>query len=58
MESTDNKDSTAPIFPIGTPGKPWSAEEQAEWLATRKVHRSYKEEVLDKLMAMKDKFNV
>ena len=58
MESIDKKDLTAPVCPIGTPGKPWTADERAEWLATRKVQRSYKDEVLDKLMTMKDKFNV
>ena len=59
MESTDNKDSAVletAQFPIGTLGKPWGVEERAEWLSTRKVQRSYKEEVLDKLMEMKEKF--
>ena len=57
MELPDNKDLNAP-FPIGTPGKPWSTEELAEWLATRKIQRSYKTEVLDKLEPLKEKFNV
>ena len=43
---------------IGTPGKPWGDEERAEWLNTRKVERSYKDEVLDKLLPMKDKFTI
>ena len=36
------------FYPIGTPGKPWTDDERNEWKATRKYHRSYKEEVLNK----------
>ena len=36
-------------FPIGSPGKPWGDAEKKKWRATRKVQRSYKEQVLDKL---------
>ena len=43
-------------FPIGKVGEPWGAEERAEWLSTREVQRSYKDEVLDKLMTMNEKF--
>jgi len=36
-------------YNIGTPNKPWGATEKAEWLKTRKIHRSYPDEVLSKL---------
>eukprot|EP00873_Tetraselmis_striata_P028504 jgi/Tetstr1/448768/TSEL_036003.t1 len=49
---------TAVRFPIGTPGKPWGSEERAEWLATRKLQRSFAEEVLAKVEALKDRFDV
>ena len=58
MESTDNKDLKADFVTIGTPGKPWGDEERAESLKTRKIERSYKDEVLDKLLPMKDKFTI
>ena len=45
-------------FPIGKVGEPWGAEERAEWLSTRKVQRSYDEEVLAKLLQLKDRFDV
>jgi hypothetical protein len=32
--------------PIGTPGVPWGPSEKAAWLATRKMRRSYADEVL------------
>ncbi|KAL7439105.1 hypothetical protein ACHAXM_006528 [Skeletonema potamos] len=41
------------FYPIGTPGKPWSDTERIQWKATRKIHRSYKEEVLGKLDQIK-----
>jgi len=41
------------FYPIGTPGKPWSDDERNEWKESRKHHRSYKEEVLDKLDKLK-----
>ena len=60
MESIEEtlmfKGKPIPPCPIGTPGKPWGEEEKTEWFKTRKVQRSYKEEVLDKLETMKDKF--
>ena len=37
------------FYPIGTPGKPWTDEEKSLWKAGTKLHRSYREEVLDKL---------
>ena len=45
-------------YPIGTAGKPWGSSEKAEWLATRKIARAYKDEVLDKLDTLTDRFVV
>jgi len=39
-------------YPIGTPGQPWTEEEDNQWKDQIKIQRSYKEEVLDKLQAM------
>merc|ERR1719161_367816 len=45
-------------YPIGTPRKPWGVAEKAEWVSTRKVVRSYGEEVLTKIEALKERFDV
>ena len=45
-------------YPIGRPGKPWNEAEKAEWKAQTKLQRSYKEEVLDKLETLKERFDV
>jgi hypothetical protein len=45
-------------YPIGVPGKKWGADEKAAWLAEQHVQRSYKEEVLVKLEALKDRFEI
>lgn len=38
-----------PFYPIGTPGQPWGAAEQAEWYESRTIQRSYRDEVLSQL---------
>ena len=38
-------------YPIGTPGQPWSEQEKQQWLAAQSVKRSYQQEVLDRLPA-------
>ena len=40
-------------YPIGTAGKKWGENEKAEWLAVQSIKRSYSEEVLTKLEALK-----
>ncbi|OEE62838.1 peptidase [Enterovibrio norvegicus FF-454] len=45
-------------FPIGTPGQPWGDEEKAQWLKTTSIKRSYKEDVMTKIEALKDRFDV
>jgi len=45
-------------YPIGTPGQAWGAAEKAEWLASRQVRRSYKDEVLAKLEPLRERYVV
>lgn len=49
---------TSSNFPIGTPGTPWGDEEKSAWLATTSVKRSYKEDVLTKIDALRGRFEV
>ncbi|MCE9842687.1 MULTISPECIES: M14 family metallopeptidase [Vibrio diabolicus subgroup] len=46
------------IYPIGTPGQPWSEEERKAWLATQEVKRSYQGEVVSKIDALRERFDV
>ncbi|MFH4456038.1 peptidase [Vibrio sp. T9] len=46
------------IYPIGTPGQPWSEEERKAWLATQEVKRSYQDEVVSKIDALRERFDV
>ncbi|WP_282265365.1 M14 family metallocarboxypeptidase [Stenotrophomonas sp. PS02298] len=48
----------AAFYPIGTPGQAWGAPERAQWLAQQKVQRCYAEEVLVKIDALRDRFEV
>lgn len=50
--------SAANAFPIGTPGKPWGDAERSEWLSTRTIKRSYHDEVITKLEAFKERYEV
>ena len=43
--------TSAPPYPIGTPGTPWGADEKAAWLARQAVRRSYDAEVVQPLKA-------
>ena len=45
-------------YPIGTAGKKWGENEKAEWLAVQNIKRSYSEEVLTKLEALKVHFDI
>ena len=45
-------------YPIGTAGKKWGESEKAEWLAVQNIKRSYSEEVLTKLEALKVHFAI
>ncbi|MFG6247780.1 M14 family metallopeptidase [Vibrio diabolicus] len=46
------------IYPIGTPSQPWSEEERQAWLATQEVKRSYQDEVVSKIDALRERFDV
>ncbi len=51
--------STSPAFyPIGTPGTPWGAAERSAWLATQVRQRSYADDVLVRIEALQDRFEV
>lgn len=41
------------FYPIGTPGKPWTAAEDEEWKKSVKYYRSYQTEVVDKIDALR-----
>jgi len=45
-------------YPIGKPGQPWGPLERTEWRASRRVVRSYHDEVLEKLEPLKEKYFV
>ncbi|AWV07522.1 M14 family metallopeptidase [Marilutibacter maris] len=46
------------FYPIGTPGVPWGEAEKAEWLARQVRHRSYAEDVLARVDALRQRFDV
>lgn len=45
-------------YPIGTVGQKWGEEEKAQWLAQQTIKRSYQEEVITKIDALRDRFDV
>lgn len=45
-------------YPIGTPGQPWGEAERKAWCEQRDVKRSYQEEVVTKIDALRERFNV
>lgn len=50
--------ASSPPFTIGTPGVPWGEEERKQWLAQTKIHRSYHDEVIQKVEGLKDEYEV
>ena len=54
----ENTQEGTRFYPIGTAGKPWTKEQQQKWRDTTKVKRSYKDEVLVKIDAMREMFDV
>ena len=44
--------------PVGTPGQPWGAAEKAEWRARQRRLRSYADEVVAKIDALRERFDV
>lgn len=50
--------SAASAYPIGTPGQPWGPAEVAQWRARQRKQRSYENDVIEPLMALRDRFDV
>ncbi len=46
------------FYPIGIPGQPWGEAERAQWLARQRVQRSYAGEVVSRIDALRDRFDV
>jgi hypothetical protein len=45
-------------YPIGVPGQPWGAAEKAEWRSRQTRQRSYADEVVSKIDALRNRFDV
>ena len=45
-------------YPIGTPGQPWGEAERKAWCEQRDVKRSYQDEVVTKIDALRERFDV
>ncbi|MDN2483254.1 M14 family metallopeptidase [Vibrio agarivorans] len=45
-------------YPIGVSGQPWGDEEKKAWLDSRAVQRLYQEEVVPKIQALADQFDI
>ncbi|GAA6206236.1 M14 family metallocarboxypeptidase [Thalassotalea sp. SU-HH00458] len=45
-------------YPIGKQGKPWGNEEKQQWFALQSVKRSYYDEVITKINALKSDFEI
>lgn len=45
-------------YPIGTPGQPWGAAEKAAWRARQQRQRSYADDVLARIDALRPKLDV
>jgi hypothetical protein len=51
MHSEDN-------YPIGTPGQKWTEKENTQWFKAQTIKRSYQDEVVQKIIALKADFDV
>ena len=45
-------------YPIGTPGRPWGEAEVAAWQSRQRVQRSYRDDVLAAVDALRSRFDV
>jgi len=50
--------SAPATFPIGTAGQPWGAPERAEWLSRQMRRRSYADDVVARIDALRSRFDV
>lgn len=46
------------FYPIGRPGQPWGDAERAQWLANQRRQRSYADDVLTRIDALRARFTV
>lgn len=46
------------FYPIGTPGTPWGSAEIATWLSRQTRHRSYQQDVLNVVDALRSRYDV
>lgn len=46
------------FYPIGIPGQPWTDKERQVWFQSRSIERSYQDEVIVKVDALDDSFEV
>ncbi|MFT3898554.1 MAG: M14 family metallocarboxypeptidase [Thermomonas sp.] len=46
------------FYPVGTPGKPWGDAEKAAWRARQRKQRSYADDVVSKIDALRKDFDV
>ncbi|WP_257285633.1 M14 family metallocarboxypeptidase [Endozoicomonas sp. SESOKO1] len=45
-------------YPIGTPGKPWGDTERLNWRKQATIKREYQQEVIPKIKALGDRFDI
>ncbi|MBT1446474.1 M14 family metallocarboxypeptidase [Shewanella sp. JM162201] len=45
-------------YPIGTPGTPWTDSEKTAWFQAQTVKRSYREEVLSRILPLGERFTL
>ncbi|HEY3519567.1 MAG TPA: M14 family metallocarboxypeptidase [Rhodanobacteraceae bacterium] len=45
-------------YPIGTPGRPWSDVEKAQWLSRQRKRRSYADDVLSAIERLRPRFDL
>jgi hypothetical protein len=48
----------ARFYPIGTPGQVWGADEKAEWRARQRKRRSYADDIVRAIDALRERFDV
>ncbi len=49
---------TESVESIGTPGQPWGDAEKAEWRSRQRKQRSYGDDVVSRIDALRDRFNI
>ena len=52
------QEAASTFYPIGTPGQPWGAAERDQWRARQVRQRSYADDVLTAIEALRGRFDV